>query len=231
MSTLTSYQVVAAIGTLTMLTVLNYVNSWWQDVEFVRDLTYWLALPGRSMEFVRGMLCTENVIYFLMVIGLFVGMSILKLQNSRQKRTCTQVWGQYIAIWAIALGVGYISSRPAMKKYYDATPSKSNTITPHSQDIVSQMKGDVKITTYVNLLDRYFWIGMPERINEDLKLFEQYLRFKPDIQMEYVYYYDKANNPDFDNRFPNLTLDEKFKKMIDINNYDPSVSSSRVNWM
>lgn len=221
MSTLTSYQVVAAIGTLTMLTVLNYVNSWWQDVEFVRDLTYWLALPGRSMEFVRGMLCTENVIYFLMVIGLFVSMSILKLQNSRQKRTCTQVWGQYIAIWAIALGVGYISSRPAMKKYYDATPLKSNTITPHSQDIVSQMKGDVKITTYVNLLDRYFWIGMPERINEDLKLFEQYLRFKPDIQMEYVYYYDKANNPDFDNRFPNLTLDEKFKKMIDINNYDP----------
>ena len=223
MSSITSYQVVAAIGTLAALTILNYISGWWQDVAFVRDLTYWLAMPGRSMEFVKGMICTENVIYFLMVIGLFLGMAILRLQSCRQKKSWIRVWGQYLGIWAVALCIGYISSRPVMKKYYDSTETKSNTITPNSQDIVARMKGDVKITTYVNLLDRYFWIGMPERINEDLKLFEQYLRFKPDIDMEYVYYYDKAINPDFDNHFPNLTLEEKFKKMVEINNLDPDM--------
>ena len=51
MSSLTSYQVVAAVGTLAVLSLLTYVQGWWQDIEFVRDLTYWLAMPGRSREF------------------------------------------------------------------------------------------------------------------------------------------------------------------------------------
>lgn len=223
MSSLTSYQVVAAIGTLAVLSLLNYISGWWQDVAFVRDLTYWLAIPGRSMQFVQGMICTENVLYFLLVIVLFLTMAILRLQSRRQKKSWKLVWGQYIGIWAAALCIGYISSRPVMKKYYDATATKVNTITPNSQDIVARLKGDVTITSYVNLLDNYFWIGMPDRINEDLKSFESYLRFKPDIKMKYVYYYDKANNPGFDERFPGLTLREKFDKMIAINNLDPDM--------
>ena len=131
MSSITSYQVVAAIGTLAALTILNYISGWWQDVAFVRDLTYWLAMPGRSMEFVKGMICTENVIYFLMVIGLFLGMAILRLQSCRQKKSWIRVWGQYLGIWAVALCIGYISSRPVMKKYYDSTETKANTITPN----------------------------------------------------------------------------------------------------
>ncbi len=223
MSSLTSYQIVAAVGTLGILSLLNYISGWWQDVAFIRDLTYWLALPGRSMQFVQGMICTENVLYFLLVIALFIGMAILRLQSRRQKKSRTLVCGQYMAIWALALCIGYISSRPAMKKYYDATATKANTITPNSQDIVARLKGNVTITTYVNLLDKYFWIGMPGRVNDDLKSFEQYLRFKPDIKMKYVYYYDKASNPSFDQHFPGLTVQEKFEKMISINNFDPDL--------
>lgn len=54
MSSLTSYQVVAAVGTLAVLSLLTYVQGWWQDIEFVRDLTYWLAMPG-----VLGSFCQE----------------------------------------------------------------------------------------------------------------------------------------------------------------------------
>lgn len=223
MSTLTSYQVVAAIGTLTILTVLSMISSWGQSIAFVRDLTYWLSMPGRSMTFVQGMISTENVLYFILVIALFLSMAILRLRSLRTSTPTWMIVSQYVGVWVFALTLGYISSQPMGKKYYDATLTKSNTITPHSQDIINRLDGKVTITTYVNLLDPYFWIGMPERINEDRKLFEQYLRFKPDMKMKYVYYYHEANNPAFDERFPDLTTQEKFDKIIEINDYNPKM--------
>lgn len=54
MSCLTSYQVVAAIGTIAMFAVLGYVGNSWQHVEFVRDLTYWLAINGRANHLLMG---------------------------------------------------------------------------------------------------------------------------------------------------------------------------------
>ncbi len=223
MSSLTSYQVVAAIGTLTIFSLLNFVSSWGQDIAFVREVTYWLAMPGRSTEFVQGMISTENVLYFIIVIILFLAMAILRLQARRTKRSASGVFARYAIVWIAALGIGYISSQPMMKRYYDATTTKKNTITPHSQDIVARLKGDVTITSYVNLLDANFWIGMPERFLEDRKLFEQYLRFKPDMKLKYVYYYHDTSNPSFDEHFPGLTVEEKFKKMIEINNFDPDM--------
>lgn len=223
MSSLTSYQVVAAIGTLTIFTILSMISSWGQNIAFVRDLTYWLSMTGRSTEFVQGMISTENVLYFLLVIALFLSMAILRLQARRTIKPTWMVVAQYVGVWVVALIIGYGSAQPALKKYYDATTTKRNTITPKSQEIVSKLDGKVTITSYVNLLDQHFWIGMPERINEDRKLFEQYLRFKPDMKLKYVYYYHDVDNPSFDEHFPNLTTEEKFKKMIEINNFDPDM--------
>ena len=72
MSSLTSYQVVAAMLTLAMLAILNYIKGWWQGIDFVRDITWWLALSGRSETFLNGLICSEDVIYFLVVISLFL---------------------------------------------------------------------------------------------------------------------------------------------------------------
>ena len=60
MSSLTSYQVVAAIGTIAIFAMLGYVGNSWQHVEFVRDLTYWLAINGRASQFANGMICSED---------------------------------------------------------------------------------------------------------------------------------------------------------------------------
>ncbi len=45
MSSLTSYQIVAAIGTFAVLMVLSMIGGWWQDYDFIRDVTYWLSMP------------------------------------------------------------------------------------------------------------------------------------------------------------------------------------------
>ena len=53
MSSITSYQVVAAMGTLAVLAALNYVGEVGQDYAFVRDITYWLSISGRADEFIN----------------------------------------------------------------------------------------------------------------------------------------------------------------------------------
>ena len=78
MSSLTSYQIVAALGTLAILFVLNMVGGLWQDIEWVRDITWWLSISGRVEEFITGLICSEEFLYFIIVTGLFISLSILR---------------------------------------------------------------------------------------------------------------------------------------------------------
>ena len=218
MSTLTSYQVLAAMFTFATLGVLNYVGSWWQDIDFVRDLTWWLAISGRVNTFLNGMICSEDLLYFLIVITMFLSFSFIKLYAVRQKTHWSATWGKYVGVLAVALLLGYLSSRPKLMGYLDVTATKMNTLTKNSQDIVSKLDGGLTITTYVNLLDTKFNVGLPKYKNQDMRRFERYTRFKPEIEMKYVYYYDKANNPKLDERYPDLNDRERMKKLA--NSYD-----------
>ncbi|MFR7810999.1 MAG: hypothetical protein ACLU4N_18025 [Butyricimonas faecihominis] len=53
-----------------------------------------------------------------------------------------------------------------------------------------------------------------------MERFEQYLRFKPDMKLKYVYYYDTTANPMLDRRFPNATLREKMVEVCKIYGLD-----------
>ena len=80
MSTLTSYQIIAALGTLTFISFLNFIGSLWQHIEGVREVMYWFSLKGRADESIRGLICSEDILYFILVSGMFLGFSVLKLQ-------------------------------------------------------------------------------------------------------------------------------------------------------
>ena len=153
MSTLTAYQVVAAVGTLTLLALLNYIGNVGQDIAFVRDITYWLSLSGRSDSLIEGMICSQDVLYFFIVIVLFLVLSILKLKFARTSVKPAVKWMQYTLTVCVALLVGYTTTRPKLMGYYDATATKANTLTPESQEVMKQLTGGLTITTYVNLLD------------------------------------------------------------------------------
>ena len=101
MSTLTSYQIIAALGTLAVLTFLHYVGGMWQEVAFVRDLTYWLSVRGRADEMIVGLLCSEDLLYFILVTYFFLQLSILFLRVKRQKVGCWKVilWEYYVALF------------------------------------------------------------------------------------------------------------------------------------
>lgn len=200
MSSITQYQVVAAIGTLTVLAALNYVGGIGQSVETVRDITYWLSISDRVEDFLRGLIASEDVIYFILIIALFLGLSIFKLTTEKTIMSRGRKVGGYALIVVAFVALGYLTSRPQTKFYCDVTQDRENTLSSESQRIVKDVKrekGDVKIITYVNILDQNYFSGMPNDRMGDRERFEKYFRFMPGIKMEYVLYWDDPMAPSF----------------------------------
>jgi len=195
MSCLTSYQIVAAVGTLAIFAMLDYMSSVWQDVDFVRDLTYYMAMSVRAGDFLSGLIRSDDLIYFFLIIAMFLTFCIIKLQTGRESLTSLQITGRYLATFTIALLLGYITSVPKWICYIDATATRQMTLTERSQQIVGQLnKGPLEITSYINLLDDHYQEGSPSKRNELKARWLPYVRFKPDIKFNYVYFYDTISN-------------------------------------
>ena len=224
MSSLTSYQVVAAVLTLAMLAVLNYVQGMWQGIALVREITYWLSISGRCNEFINGLICSEDVLYFIIVVIMFLALAVVRMQSVRQKSPWLFTAGKYFMVLFLAMFAGYLSSRPVLMTYHDATATKTNTLTPNSQEVIERLKGGLTITTYVNLLDeKDVWTALPDRVKNDEQRFRHYVRFKPEIKMKYVYYYDTVVNPEMDKRFPNKNTEQRAKEYMRIFGLDSNL--------
>lgn len=223
MSCLTSYQVVAAIGTLAFLSFLNYVGGVGQDIPFIRDVTYWLALNGRAGSFIVGLVSTENVVYFLVVIVVFLLFSVWRVQAVRGRKSKKGVLVRVLGVIVGVVVVSYFSSRPVLTWYWDMTAIQSNTISKVSQDLLHQLDGELKITTYVNLLDGNYVSGLPSARKRDFERFRPYARFKRNLKLDYVYYYDHVEDKYLDELYPGLSDRERAEKICEARGLDLSM--------
>ena len=209
LSSLTSYQVVAAIGTLAVLAALNFVGSVGQNYDFVRELTYWLSISGRTKEALSGVIRSEDVVYFLAVIALFLIFTVFRLSFGRRTIGRAARAACYAGVFAAVMAVGYLTSRPATVKVLDTTRTRLNSITDNSREVLDRLEGPVTITNYVNLLDSKSSRYLPLSIKQNEWLFERYRRAKPDLRERYVYYYDEAATGICDNpKFQGKSLEE-----------------------
>ena len=220
MSCLTSYQVVAALSTLVLLGVLSYIGTLWQDIDFVRDLTYFLSISGRADHMLLGLITTKDILYFGVIIAIFLSFSIYKLQSDRESKPAWVKAARYVLIVIFALALGYISSRPGLIGYLDTTATRTMTLTDNAQKIIKET-GDapLEVTSYINLLDNRMWYGRPENRNQDMERWEPYLRFKPGIRFHYVYFYDSTGDKGLFKYNPGMTRDslaEKYARSLKI---------------
>ena len=63
MSSLTTYQVVAAVSTLAILAVLNFIGTIGQEYDFIRDITYWFSISGRTDNLVNGLISSNDIFW------------------------------------------------------------------------------------------------------------------------------------------------------------------------
>jgi len=191
-SCITSYQIVAALGTIFTMVFFQYVGGLFQTIPFVGEVTFWLSSSAHGL--IRGLISSDHVFYFILLSTMFVVFSILNIKFQRQKKSILNKTLQYAAIFLLTLVIGYATSRPKTTLYWDVTRFKQATLTPKSQKILSWFNGEPILTSYVNFMGNPHIIdkGYPGNINGDKLTFGQYVRFKPDIKMRYVYYYENV---------------------------------------
>lgn len=190
MSSLTSYQVVAAISTLAIFAGLNFIGEVGKGNEFVREITYWLSLQGRTDHFINGMISSQNVSYFLLVIILFLGITIMRLNDQRVTRTEFYKAIRYVGFASAVLLLGFVTSMPRNWHFWDLSRYQANTLTQNSKDVIAHLDQPIRVKNYVNILHPHGRLGTPKWRKFDLAQFNQYTRYIPAMKMEYIYYYD-----------------------------------------
>ncbi|UMB55453.1 Gldg family protein [Lutibacter sp. A64] len=190
MSSLTSYQVVAAVSTLAILAVLNFIGTVGQEYDFIRDITYWFSISGRTDHLVNGLISSKDIVYFILVIVLFLGLVFLKLNDERKNSSTLIKIGRYALLIVAITTLGYYSSLPLFNKYYDTTRFKDRTLTENSKKLIDRLEAPINITSYVNLVHYSAQYGSPKNRIKDLSRFEMYRRFIPEMKMKYITYYD-----------------------------------------
>lgn len=209
MSCLTGYQVVAAISTFVMIGVLSYIGRIGQDISWVREITYYLSISGRTQKMLSGLISTVDVLYFLVIVYIFLGLSIFKLKAGMESKSLAVKITRYLAVVVSALLIGYVSSVPGWAGYWDTTFNKSRTLTPRVQRILKELGDEpLEVTAYVNLLDRYAYLGSPTSYNSNKARWEPYLRFKNNIVLNKVMYYDTVPSPQLAKRYPGKNVKE-----------------------
>ncbi|MBN8837189.1 MAG: Gldg family protein [Sphingobacteriia bacterium] len=220
MSSLTSYHVVAAISTLVTLAGLSYLLQVGQEYGWMRSITYFLSLSGRTVDFYFGLISSKNVLYFLLVIVLFLGLCYNRLQAQRYSKSQPLRLLRSIILIGSALVLGIVSTEPSLILYKDTTANQSLTISQESQTILKAIPGPITVTMYVNAMDQDLfksW-GVPEQRNKDKRFWQLYTRFRPDMEFKYVYYYDTLSDASIFRQHPGKSLQEVAELVVDVNN-------------
>lgn len=227
MSSLTTYQIISAIGTFLIIFVLGRIGKMWQDIDFVRDLTYFLSISGRANKMLNGLITSKDILYFILVISMFIGLTLLKLKSGRESKPWYITGLKYIALVLVTVLVGYVSSRPKLIVYWDTTAEKVNTIHPKVQQVLKDLGDEeLEVTLFTNLLGGNSHMGMPKNRNTYLaSMWEQYVRFKPDIKFSYEYYYASDDSLLF-KRFADKSLEAIAKDYAKAGDWDLAMFKS-----
>ena len=189
-SGLTSYPIVAAIASFTILLGLMSIGELWQQYNFFRDITWLLSVRDRTEKMIKGLIRTKDIIYYLVIIYLFIGFTIMKLRAGRESKPWYAKAAIYLVIIVSGLMIGYVGARPNLVGYWDTTSTKVNTLHPRTQEILNKLTdGKLEVTLYTNLLSKDAATGLPKTRNAWLDLWEPYIRVKSDIEFRYEYFY------------------------------------------
>jgi len=215
-SSLTTYQIVAAIITFALFLLFSKAGGLWQDVDVIRDITYYLDIGGSTSNFISGLLNLRDLCYFMVIIGGFLAFTIIKIKSGTESISWWVKGGRYVAVIAIAFVVGYITSKPAVNMYFDATRNKMLTITPPSQAMLAKLNdGELEVTAYANLFMYYTRFDRTQQNGIIDGVWGPYTRFKPDTKFKFVYYYDlDTSNWRFKTN-PGMTLKQIAQKEIE----------------
>lgn len=119
-SSLTSYQFVAAMGSVCVFLLLEYAGklNTSQLPVFVSEALVWLQ--GFSfLYYFKGYLGSWEIVYLILLTVLFLALTYVRLQSQRESVTGFVRFRRYVIVLITGALIAYISSLPAFKYYWD----------------------------------------------------------------------------------------------------------------
>ncbi|HEY8957365.1 ABC transporter permease subunit, partial [Chitinophaga sp.] len=225
-SSLTSYPIVAGIGTFVVLILFSTLHLLFQGTDYVRDITYFLSSSGRVESLLGGLLTTKDLIYLFSITSLFIVFTIIKTKSVTESKSWRVSAGRYLGAFMITVVILVVSSRHGLIGYWDVTRSKVNTLHENTQAVFKRLDGSpLKVTLYTNLFGYNLLNGLPNARNKYLwDFWARYRRFYNNMEFEYVYYYDvnKGDSSVFQ-AYPGKSLDEIAEKYAEMYKTDLSI--------
>jgi ABC-2 type transport system permease protein len=225
-SSLTTYPIVAGIGTFVVLTLFTTLGALFQGTDYVRDVTWFLSSSGRVESMLGGLITTKDLVYFISITSLFIIFTIIKMKSVTESKSWRVSAGRYLLVFAIAVVMLVVTARHGFIGYWDVTRGKINTLHGNTQGVLKQLDGSpLKVTLYTNLLGYNLGSGLPTARNSYLwNFWARYRRFYNNMEFEYVYYYD-VNNGDSSifHSYPGKSLDEIAEKHAEMYKTDLSI--------
>lgn len=208
-SSITRYQVVAALMTLAVLYVLGNIGVWGQSIPLLSDGLSWLAITDRVRYLFRGLITSSDVFYFLALATFFLLLTFLRLESQRRGWSSKRTVGIAGVLLIGTVTAGQLLSLKSTTVYIDATQNARNTLSAESRQIVSALYGRLIIDVYANVLDAQAQRFLPKwRAQDERLMFDQYTRFKPDIEVNYHWYFAPSENHRLFGRFPDKSYSE-----------------------
>jgi ABC-2 type transport system permease protein len=156
-SSLTSYLLIAAVGTVAVLFILQdfTVNVASDSIPLFlqRMLTVWLTPATHYRTGYQGLISTADLLYFVVLIVLMLVLTALRLSFLRRSQAAWVSGLKYSAVIAATLVCGTLSYFELTPRYFDLTEKRWWTAGQQQQEALRALEQPLKVTKYYNVLE------------------------------------------------------------------------------
>ena len=221
MSSLTRYQVVSGIATIALIYVLNLLGGLVEDNGILKNVLSWFSISQHANNAMRGFIVSSDILYFIIISALFLFLTISKMHadrvNSGQR---LKIWIQMTASFAAIAGIIYVITLPRLTYQTDLTQTEVHTLAPEGREILEQLnQTPIKITFYENIIGGRELLPANRR-SYTKKMYDRYIRFLPDMQFDYKFYYGPKRSDWFRGEGKKFTWKQKAERTADHRNLD-----------
>ncbi len=155
-SSLTSYQLVAAVGTFAIIFLLdNYLKTLIQQhhPEFIQLIFHQWLPPNNHLESIYGLVNGADIIYYVVLTLFFILLAWLQLETARRSKTWKFKVMIYTFVSVFMLCIGWLVYKPENFFYADFTRNQKFTPTPLQQQVMKKLPEPLTVTRYINVLN------------------------------------------------------------------------------
>ncbi len=230
-STFSAYPIVDAVATIAVVFGFDLIYGLVNEIPVINEIMFWVSPTAQVADALNGLLTSKTIGYFVVLTLLFVLLSIARMQLIKQNLKVMRLTRlKMLGMVTAAFVAIYILIQPAMLWYTDTTSNQSNRLSPLSMELMEPLKKEpIKIITYSNILTEDAYSFLPKYILADeINRFSKYMLEYPQIEFEYVYYYNESMKDLFlqmQRKDPTMSMDSLIAKYKNTNNLSAEILS------